>query len=328
MDADILGSGDAPCAEGAVFTESEVASLSAAVTSLKGEGGRPSACLLVRSKEDGGNGPVTAHPLVNWSDIAAAAGADAIMTVCVADPSSDPARFGWPIRNLFVLLAHQFGNGAELKVNVVAFRETARMGETSVSESMHFSVTLAPIAPVDPSKGLAHFKGLEKDGKSKLKPRLCNLSASMDPKRLAESAVGLNLSLMRWRLLPVIDLPKIAATKCLLIGSGTLGCNVARLLLGWGVKKITFVDSGKVSYSNPVRQTLFTFEDCLDGGQPKALAAAKRLKEIYPGVDTEGHVISIPMPGHGVSPNACVSGHACDCLFFFPPWELCFGALF
>ena len=46
--------------------------------------------------------------------------------------------------------------------------------------------------------------------------------------RLAESAVGLNLSLMRWRLLPAIDLPKIAATKCLLIGSGTLGCNVAR----------------------------------------------------------------------------------------------------
>jgi hypothetical protein len=62
--------------------------------------------------------------------------------------------------------------------------------------------------------------------------------------------------------------------------------HTCRLLLGWGVKKISFVDSGNVSYSNPVRQTLFTFEDCLDGGKPKATCAAERLKAIYPGVET------------------------------------------
>ena len=32
-------------------------------------------------------------------------------------------------------------------------------------------------------------------------------------------------------MVPDLDLDKIAATRCLLLGSGTLGCNVARALL-------------------------------------------------------------------------------------------------
>jgi len=39
-----------------------------------------------------------------------------------------------------------------------------------------------------------------------------------------------------------------------------------------------------VSYSNPVRQSLYVFKDCLNGGVCKAQAAAARMKLIYPGV--------------------------------------------
>lgn len=50
----------------------------------------------------------------------------------------------------------------------------------------------------------------------------------MDPKGLAETSVDLNLKLMRWRILPSLDLETVGQSKCLLLGSGTLGCNVAR----------------------------------------------------------------------------------------------------
>ncbi|KAK2091447.1 Autophagy protein 7 [Saguinus oedipus] len=122
-----------------------------------------------------------------------------------------------------------------------------------------------------------------------------------EQQRLAESSVDLNLKLMCWRLVPTLDLDKVVSVKCLLLGAGTLGCNVARTLMkykflsvdrnrksstpiGWGVRHITFVDNAKISYSNPVRQPLYEFEDCLGGGKPKALAAADRLQKIFPGV--------------------------------------------
>ena len=53
----------------------------------------------------------------------------------------------------------------------------------------------------------------------------------MNPVHLAETAVGLNLKLMKWRLAPEIDLQSLQQMRCLLLGAGTLGCNVARCLM-------------------------------------------------------------------------------------------------
>lgn len=61
--------------------------------------------------------------------------------------------------------------------------------------------------------------------------RVSSVISPMPVCRLAESSVDLNLKLMRWRLVPSLDLDKVVSTKCLLLGAGTLGCNVARTLM-------------------------------------------------------------------------------------------------
>ncbi len=55
-----------------------------------------------------------------------------------------------------------------------------------------------------------------------------------------------------------------------------------------------------------MRQPLFDFKDCLDGGAKKAFRAAEALSEIYPGVDSTGHCISVPMAGHPITDEKSV----------------------
>lgn len=131
------------------------------------------------------------------------------------------------------------------------------------------------------------------------------MGSIMDPVQLAASSAKLNLGLMKWRMLPELQLEPLQSCKALLLGSGTLGCNIGRHLLMWGVTHITFVDRGYVSYSNPVRQTLFELSDVLAEGEKrcKSIAAANAVKRILPSANATGVNLSIRMPGHRVDPG-------------------------
>eukprot|EP00730_Choanoeca_flexa_P019122 TRINITY_DN9333_c0_g1_i5.p1 TRINITY_DN9333_c0_g1~~TRINITY_DN9333_c0_g1_i5.p1 ORF type:complete len:678 (+),score=139.56 TRINITY_DN9333_c0_g1_i5:2-2035(+) len=265
------------------FTQEQLQSILETVTALRTENGTKS--WFVMTDHD-----ISQLRAISSSDDCTIQEATYVML----DPSSSPQHPGWPLRNFLALLSsHRTGN-----VRVLCLRRD--QGRTVSSASLLLDIELQHynLDPVHVAEH--HVKAWEKNAKGKFGPRMVNLQASMDPQALAESAVDLNLKLIRWRLLPEIQLEKLAATKCLLLGAGTLGCNVARALLGWGVRHITFVDNGNVSYSNPVRQTLFQFEDCLNGGAPKAETAAMRLKQIFPAVVSRGIKLSIPMAGHPV----------------------------
>lgn len=208
------------------------------------------------------------------------------------DPSTYAEGPSWPLRNLLWLIRQRFRLS---KVNILCYRELR--SNRHAARSIILPLETEATEPLPPNE-MPKVTGWERDGESKLRARVVNLAEYMDPTRIADQAVDLNLKLMKWRISPNLDLDAISGTRCLLLGAGTLGSYVSRNLLGWGVRKVTFVDYGRVSFSNPVRQPLFTYHDCLDGGKHKALRAAEALKEIYPGVDSEGHTLSVPMLGH------------------------------
>jgi len=154
---------------------------------------------------------------------------------------------------------------------------------------------------IESISALIKVAGWEKNTKGKSAPRYVDVSSMMDPMKLAESSVSLNLELMKWRMFPDLNLTMLSEMKSLLIGSGTLGCHVARNLMAWGMFNITMIDRSKVSYSNPVRQPLYEYEDCLNGGRDKAQCAAEKLKKIYPLANVTAESLEIPMPGHVVT---------------------------
>ncbi|KAI8325920.1 E1-like protein-activating [Martensiomyces pterosporus] len=285
-----------------VSAESELVGLGAAFNQLAAQSGgssqqHPPSCgafLVEYTPSHGsGSGSWRVGALAEWDSFFGnkdeKEGSGSVSMLGFIDPSSHSVRPGWPLRNLLTWLRHCHPDMAKIKVLCYRDALVAPIGggaaASEAARPQHESI----------------ISGWERNEKQKLVPRMANLSSTMDPVRLAESALELNLQLMRWRLAPSIDLARISSTKVLLIGAGTLGAYTARALLAWGVRKITFVDNGRVSFSNPVRQPLYTFADSLEGGRPKAEAAAESMRQIFPNVDATGVQLSIPMPGHAVS---------------------------
>jgi ubiquitin-like modifier-activating enzyme ATG7 len=204
------------------------------------------------------------------------------------DPSSLMNTPSCVIRNLLCQIAQK----RKGKIQLLAVRDfiTTNISTTSLSKSCVFELEL----PEDVKETCV---GWEKNEKGKLGPKRIDVRPLMDPLSLSQSSVDLNLKLMKWRMVPDLNLDSIMNCKCLLLGAGTLGCQIARNLLAWGVKHFTFVDGGKVSYSNPVRQSLLTFEDA-KRARSKAEAAAENLSLIHPQIYSKGIHMTFPNAGH------------------------------
>lgn len=198
---------------------------------------------------------------------------------CFSDPS-EYENPGWNLRNyVFMLLKLcPILIGKQIKIFSVRVNE-----QLSLTASLIFTLDLHGIAPENFEKSKISWTGWEKNIQGKLLPKKVQMGNAMDPIKLSEHFSNLNLKLMKWRLLPEINLDIIKSQKCLLFGAGTLGCAIARNLLSWGATNITFVDYGNVSYSNPVRQYLYTHEDAAKN-RKKATTAAERLQQILPSV--------------------------------------------
>lgn len=227
------------------------------------------------------------------------------------DPCSLRGHPGWPLRNFLALLSAlpegKLDRSRPLKI--ISFREHVHQ-VTDVPDDFEWRHSLVfsvknehTFMENGRSKSDVRVVGWEANVRGKMGPRIMELSGILDPIRLAETSVDLNLKLMRWRQLPALDLELIAHTKCLLLGAGTLGCYTARSLLAWGFRNITFVDNSTVSHSNPVRQPLFEFQDC---GKSKGECAANALKRIFPLVNATSVHLTIPMAGHALSSSQLI----------------------
>ncbi|XP_066586066.1 uncharacterized protein Atg7 [Prorops nasuta] len=214
------------------------------------------------------------------------------------DPCMSSAEPGWPLRNLLYLLFwHAPIFCFTRPINVISLRgeklENSIIFELKVKDSSNWKTTHDALFRSE------HFVGWETNSNGKMGPNIIDLSNTMDPAKLSERAINLNLKLMKWRLVPDLNLDKISSLKCLLLGAGTLGCSVARVLLGWAVNNIVLVDSSTVSHSNTVRQSLYVHQDAIER-RFKADAAKDALLRINPNLNVEGVVLHIPMPGHVV----------------------------
>ena len=123
---------------------------------------------------------------------------------------------GWPLRSILANLSQKHP-GKEYKVLCRRSQEDFAFKVKLPERNRLSGLTGWEISSSDPSK---------------IAPvRVTDISSLTDPIQLAKQAGELNLKLMKWRLVPDLDLEIVSKTSCLLVGSGTLGCNILRILL-------------------------------------------------------------------------------------------------
>lgn len=225
-----------------------------------------------------------------------AGGPESNVAAVVLDSYNQENKYGEPIYNfiLLSLLRNASGKGSLKKLKIVSIKDFFTLNsQTRVNwaRSQLLELDLSEARVPEGKPKILTLASL-KDSK------VVDLKTQLDERSLSTMAVDLNIKLMKWRLLPELNIEKVQKTKCLLFGAGTLGCQLSRNLLGWGIRHITFIDYGRVTHSNPVRQSLFDFEDAQNGGKPKAETAAAKLAKIFPEVTSKGYSLEIPMPGH------------------------------
>ncbi|OQX77427.1 MAG: hypothetical protein B6D61_07195 [Bacteroidetes bacterium 4484_249] len=86
-------------------------------------------------------------------------------------------------------------------------------------------------------------------------------------------------SLLSW-----FDIDKVKNAKVMVVGAGALGNEVLKNLALFGVGNIVVVDFDRIEHSNLCRSVLFRTEDA-ENMELKAEIAAKRIKEINPGIN-------------------------------------------
>ncbi|XP_020185444.1 ubiquitin-like modifier-activating enzyme atg7 [Aegilops tauschii subsp. strangulata] len=204
---------------------------------------------------------------------------------------------GWALRNYIVFLSLRLKIE---KIQFLCYRE--KRSELDLEKSLIGEASFPPPHGWDYSDYVPEAIGWEGekpgDGRKEKKLKEINLE-SMSPERRDEEQQLMHLKLMGWRHFPV-DLKNLSGIRCLLLGAGTLGCEVSRLLMTWGVRKLTVVDGGHVSMPDVLKQSLYVDDDC---GVPRATAIVPHLKERCPAVDVEAIQMEIPAPGNPVSPS-------------------------
>ncbi|MCD4665194.1 MAG: ThiF family adenylyltransferase, partial [Bacteroidales bacterium] len=86
-------------------------------------------------------------------------------------------------------------------------------------------------------------------------------------------------SLLSW-----FDIEKVKNAEVMVVGAGALGNEVLKNLALFGIGNIVVVDFDRIEHSNLCRSVLFRAEDA-ENMEYKAEIAAKRIKEINPGIN-------------------------------------------